>query len=59
MSDSKYLDATLNQLSELFKAGDFGALSNFVKDKIIESYRNGIARGKRDAAKKPDSPIQK
>jgi hypothetical protein len=59
MSDKKYLDALEQDLKEQLAMADFATLSNYVKKKIIESYRNGIARGKREAEKKPEGPVQK
>jgi hypothetical protein len=59
MSDTKYLDQLDRDLKEQMAMADFATLSIFVKKKIVESYRNGIARGKRDATKKPESPVQK
>lgn len=47
-----YIQDIEREVRELLDAGDTDAVVRFVKEKVLESYKNGIKEGKKPKQKK-------
>jgi hypothetical protein len=59
MANNQFLESFENELFKLWERDHFEPLKEFVKDTVVKSYKNGIARGKREGGVSSSAALQK